>query len=63
VFGEGREMRTIPICQKFPKADISLEQPCRGPRKPVNSPQKIGVNEDNDDDNDIYIIPFFQRTL
>lgn len=23
----------------------------------------IGVNEDNDDDNDIYIIPFFQRTL
>lgn len=21
----------------------------------------IGVNEDNDDDNDIYIIPFFQR--
>lgn len=23
----------------------------------------IGVNEDNDDDNDIYIIPFFQRTF
>lgn len=23
----------------------------------------IGANEDNDDDNDIYIIPFFQRTL
>lgn len=23
----------------------------------------IGVNEDNDDDNYIYIIPFFQRTL
>ena len=23
----------------------------------------IGVNEDNDDDNDIYIVPFFQGTL
>lgn len=23
----------------------------------------IGVNEDNDNDNDIYIIPFFQRTF
>ena len=45
-------MRTIPICQKFPKADISLEQPCRGPRKPVNSPQKpsgqlTGINDEN----------------
>lgn len=29
-----------------------------GPRLEV-----IGVNEDNDDDNDIYIIPFFQRTF
>ena len=52
MFGEGREMRTIPICQKFPKADISLEQPCRGPRKPVNSPQKpsgqlTGINDEN----------------
>lgn len=23
----------------------------------------IGVNEDNEDDNDIYIVPFFQGTL
>lgn len=45
-------MRTILICQKFPKAGVSLEQPYWGPRKPANSPQKLlgqltGISDEN----------------
>ena len=45
-------MRAIPICQQFPKAGTSLEQPCWVPRKPVNSPWKLsgqltGINYEN----------------
>lgn len=37
---------------KLPKAGVSLEQPCRGPRKPANSPQKpsgqlTGISDEN----------------